>query len=149
MRIYLPSSSPRSHMMRGKANDCRLIDLLERILLEESPFSENESLQNLLLLSAAKSDKARVMDYVHKLDKYSPQEIADLCIANGLYEESLAIFRKQHDHVQAATVLVEHIVSIERSQEYAEEVDEPAVWAIVSILPTPWSPPSKGQILTS
>lgn len=108
-----------------------LIDLLEKIILEPSPFSENGSLQNLLMLTAAKSDKARLMDYIHKLDQFSVEEIAGLCIDQGLYEEALAIYRKVNNHSEAANVLVDHIVSIDRAQDYAEEVDLPEVWSKV------------------
>jgi clathrin heavy chain len=38
-----------------------LIELLEKIVLEPSPFSDNENLQNLLILTATKADKSRVM----------------------------------------------------------------------------------------
>src|SRR5699024_1908974 len=53
-----------------------LIELLEKIVLEPSPFSDNQSLQNLLMLTAARADKGRVMDYIHRLDGFSTQEIA-------------------------------------------------------------------------
>jgi clathrin heavy chain len=109
-----------------------LIELLEKIILEPSPFSENGSLQNLLMLTAAKSDKARLMDYIHKLDQFSVDEITDLCISQGLFEEALAIRKKTGNHVEAAAVLVDHIVSIDRSVEYAEEVDVPEVWSKVA-----------------
>lgn len=106
-----------------------LIELLEKILLEPSPFSENGSLQNLLMLTSAKADKARLMDYIHKLNEYSVDEIAALCIDQGLFEEALEIFKKAKNHTAAANVLVENIVSIDRAQDFAEEVDLPEVWS--------------------
>lgn len=109
-----------------------LIDLLEKIILEPSPFSENGSLQNLLMLTAAKSDKAKLMGYIEKLDQFSVDEIAGLCIQNGLYEESLAVYKKVNNHGEAANVLIDHIVSIDRAYEYAEEVDLPEVWSKVA-----------------
>lgn len=109
-----------------------LIELLEKIILEPSPFSENSSLQNLLMLTAAKSDKGRLMDYIHKLNEFSVEEIANLCIAQGLHEEALEIYKKVGDHNSAANVLVDHIVSIDRAQEYAESVDTPEVWSKVA-----------------
>ena len=108
-----------------------LIELLEKIILEPSPFSENSSLQNLLMLTAAKSDKSRLMDYINKLDQFSTEEIATLCIDQGLYEEALEIYKKVNDHQSAANVLVDHIVSIDRAQDYAEGVDLPEVWSKV------------------
>ena len=41
-----------------------LIELLEKIILEPSPFNDNGSLQNLLMLTAAKADKGHLMDYI-------------------------------------------------------------------------------------
>lgn len=109
-----------------------LIELLEKIILEPSPFSENSSLQNLLMLTAAKADKSRLMDYIHRLSEYSTEEIANMCIQQGLYEEALEIYKKVNDHTAAANVLVDHIVSIDRAQEYAEKVDLPEVWSKVA-----------------
>src|SRR5882757_2279519 len=56
-----------------------LIELLEKIILEPSPFSENSSLQNLLMLTAAKADKGRLMDYISRLNEFNTQEIANMC----------------------------------------------------------------------
>ena len=41
-----------------------LIELLEKIILEPSVFSDNSNLQNLLMLTAAKSDKSQLVDLV-------------------------------------------------------------------------------------
>ncbi|KAL3953789.1 hypothetical protein ACCO45_011745 [Purpureocillium lilacinum] len=95
-----------------------LIELLEKI--------------NLLLFTAAKADKARVMDYVHKLDGYNADEIASSCIDVGLFEEAFEIYKKADNKEAAVNVLVEHVVSIDRSQAYAEEVDIPEVWSKVA-----------------
>ncbi|KOS19635.1 putative clathrin heavy chain [Escovopsis weberi] len=109
-----------------------LIELLEKIVLEPSPFSDNQNLQNLLMFTAAKADKARVMDYVHKLDNYNADEIATACIDVGLYEESFEIYKKADNKSAAVNVLIEHVVSIDRAQGYAEEVDLPEVWSKVA-----------------
>jgi len=47
-----------------------LIELLERIVLHNSGFSNNKNLQNLLILTAIKADKGKVMDYINRLDNY-------------------------------------------------------------------------------
>ncbi|RDA91082.1 hypothetical protein CP533_2985 [Ophiocordyceps camponoti-saundersi (nom. inval.)] len=109
-----------------------LIELLEKIVLEPSPFSDNENLQNLLMFTAAKADKARVMDYIHKLDAYNAEDIATSCIEVGLFEEAFEIYKKADNKTAAVDVLVEHVVSIDRSQAYAEEVDLPEVWSRVA-----------------
>ena len=109
-----------------------LIELLEKIILEPSPFSDNGSLQNLLMLTAAKADKSRLMDYIHKLSEYNADEIANMCIDQGLYEEAFEIYQKTKNHTAATNVLVDHVVSIDRAQDYAEKVDLPEVWSKVA-----------------
>lgn len=109
-----------------------LIELLEKIILEPSPFSDNAILQNLLILTAIKTDKARVMDYINQLTAYNPEDIAENCVAAGMYEEAFEIYKKQNDHVAATQVLVDHVVSIDRAQEYAEQIDQPEVWSKVA-----------------
>ncbi|RAO66991.1 uncharacterized protein BHQ10_003003 [Talaromyces amestolkiae] len=109
-----------------------LIELLEKIILEPSPFSDNSSLQNLLMLTAAKADKSRLIDYIHKLNEFNADEIAQMCISVGLYEEAFEIYKKVSNHTAATDVLVENIVSIDRAQEYAERVELPEVWSKVA-----------------
>ncbi|KFA62831.1 hypothetical protein S40285_03810 [Stachybotrys chlorohalonatus IBT 40285] len=109
-----------------------LIELLEKIVLEPSPFSDNQNLQNLLMFTAAKADKSRVLDYIHKLDNYDADEIATSCIDVGLHEEAFEIYKKADNKSAAVNVLVENIVSIDRAQAYAEEVDLPDVWSKVA-----------------
>ncbi|KAH8905204.1 clathrin heavy chain [Coniochaeta sp. PMI_546] len=109
-----------------------LIELLEKIVLEPTAFSDNHNLQNLLLFTAAKADKARVMDYIHRLDKYDADEIAAACIEVGLHEEAFEIYKKVNNVEAATDVLVDHVVSIDRAQAFAEQVDTPAVWSKVA-----------------
>ncbi|KAF2112345.1 clathrin heavy chain [Lophiotrema nucula] len=109
-----------------------LIDLLEKIILEPSTFSDNPSLQNLLMLTAAKADRGRVMSYIHNLNAYTPEDIAAECINVGMYEEAFEIYKKYENHVEAINVLIEHVVSIDRAQDYADRVDTPEVWSRVA-----------------
>ncbi|KAG0156399.1 hypothetical protein PDIDSM_3577 [Penicillium digitatum] len=109
-----------------------LIELLEKIILEPSPFSDNTSLQNLLMLTAAKADKSRLMDYIHQLNEFSADEIAEMCTSVGLYEEAFEIYKKVNNYLAAVNVLVENIVSIDRAQEFAERVDLSEVWSKVA-----------------
>lgn len=106
-----------------------LIEILEKIVIEPSPFSENKNLQNLLLLTAIRSDKGKVVSYINKLQNYDVTEIAKIATDHGLYEEALTIYKKHNLHVNAINVLVEHIVSIDRGLEFATKVNEPAVWS--------------------
>ncbi|KAL9713749.1 Clathrin heavy chain [Leucoagaricus gongylophorus] len=106
-----------------------LIELLEKIIIEPSPFSDNKSLQNLLLLTAINSDKGKVVGYINKLQNYDPSEIAKIAIDKGLHEEAFTIYKKYEQHAQAINVLVEHIVSIDRGSDYANKVNKPEVWS--------------------
>lgn len=105
---------------------------MEKIILEPSTFSDNANLQNLLMLTAAKSDRGRVAGYIQQLENYSPDDIAQQCIEVGMYEEAFLIFKKANNHVEATNVLVDHVVSIDRAQEYADQVDLPEVWSKVA-----------------
>jgi clathrin heavy chain len=55
-----------------------LIELLERIVLHNSLFANNKILQNLLILTAIKSDHTKVMDYINRLDNYDGVELAKI-----------------------------------------------------------------------
>ena len=106
-----------------------LIELLEKIVLQNSAFSNNPNLQNLLILTAIKADKTRVMDYVNRLDAFSGPDVGELAVGSELYEEAFAIFKKFDLHVDAMKVLLESIESLERGFEYAQKVDLPEVWS--------------------
>lgn len=55
-----------------------LIELLEKIVLHNSDFSNNKNLQNLLILTAMKADSSRIMDYVNRLQNYDGGAIAQV-----------------------------------------------------------------------
>lgn len=105
-----------------------LIELLEKIILEPSPFNDNTSLQGLLILTAIKADPSKVTTYVEKLDKYDPVEIAPLCIDNQLYEEAFEVYDKFELRNDAMKVLVEDIMSLDRGETYAEKYDTSELW---------------------
>ncbi|KAK5160261.1 hypothetical protein LTR04_004655 [Oleoguttula sp. CCFEE 6159] len=116
----------------GSDMPTELIELLEKIILEPSSFSDNATLQNLLMLTAAKSDRGRMMGYIQQLSAYTPDDIAAQCVELGMFEEAFEIFKKHSNHVEAVNVLVDHVVSIDRAQEYADRVDLPEVWSKVA-----------------
>lgn len=106
-----------------------LIELLEKIILEPSPFSENKNLQNLLFLTAILSDRGKVIGYIQKLDGYDYGEIARIATEHGLYEEAFAIYKKYEQHAMAIDILVDKIVSIDRGLDYANKLGKPEVWS--------------------
>jgi clathrin heavy chain len=114
-----------------------LIELLEKIIIEPSPFSDNK---NLLLLTAIRAEKGKVVGYINKLENYDAGEIAKIATDHGLYEEALTIYKKYDQHGMAINVLVEHIVSIDRGLDYANkrnwtvcESKTPSVISLISI----------------
>ncbi|ORY30240.1 hypothetical protein BCR39DRAFT_530157 [Naematelia encephala] len=106
-----------------------LLELLEKIILEPSPFSDNRSLQSLMFLTAIKNDKGKVMGYINKLSGYDLEAIAKVATEAGLYEEAFTIYSKNDMNAEAMNVLVEHMVSIDRGFAYANKINQPAVWS--------------------
>ncbi|CAJ2653424.1 unnamed protein product [Trifolium pratense] len=109
-----------------------LIELLEKIVLQNSAFSGNFNLQNLLILTAIKADSSRVMDYVNRLDNFDGPAVGEMAVEAQLYEEAFAIFKKFNLNVQAVNVLLDNIRSIDRAVEFAFRVEEDAVWSEVA-----------------
>ncbi|XP_041347911.1 clathrin heavy chain 1 isoform X2 [Gigantopelta aegis] len=106
-----------------------LIELLEKIVLENSVFSDHRNLQNLLILTAIKADRTRVMEYINRLENYDAPDIANIAISNELYEEAFAIFKKFEVNTSAISVLIEHVNNLDRAYEFAERCNDPAVWS--------------------
>lgn len=48
----------------------------------------------MLILTAIKADRTRVMEYINRLDNYDAPDIANIAISNELFEEAFAIFKK-------------------------------------------------------
>eukprot|EP00303_Exanthemachrysis_gayraliae_P005622 CAMPEP_0206005570 /NCGR_PEP_ID=MMETSP1464-20131121/4652_1 /ASSEMBLY_ACC=CAM_ASM_001124 /TAXON_ID=119497 /ORGANISM="Exanthemachrysis gayraliae, Strain RCC1523" /LENGTH=1697 /DNA_ID=CAMNT_0053379013 /DNA_START=54 /DNA_END=5144 /DNA_ORIENTATION=+ len=111
-----------------------LIELLDKIVLHGTTdeFRNNKNLQNLLLLTAIKADKGRVMDYINRLANYDAPDIANIAVGSELYEEALVIYKKHGYHREAAKVLIEYLSSSDRALEYADKVNEPEVWSMLA-----------------
>lgn len=109
-----------------------LIELLEKIVLDNSIFADHRNLQNLLILTAIKADQTRVMDYINRLDNYDAPDIAGIAINSELYEEAFAIYKKFDVNASAIQVLIENIKNLDRAYEFAEKCNEPAVWSLLA-----------------
>ncbi|KHN40089.1 Clathrin heavy chain 1 [Glycine soja] len=109
-----------------------LIELLEKIVLQNSAFSGNFNLQNLLILTAIKADPSRVMDYINRLDNFDGPAVGEVAVEANLYEEAFAIFKKFNLNVQAVNVLLDNLRTIDRAVEFAFRVEEDAVWSQVA-----------------
>lgn len=101
-----------------------LLGLLENIVLHSREFSGFKKLQNLLIITAMKTKKERVMDYINKLENYDGLSIANIASKPeyGLYEEAFTIYKKMDHHLEATTILLENLESMDRAAEYADRV---------------------------
>ncbi|KAI8476142.1 MAG: vesicle coat protein clathrin, heavy chain [Monoraphidium minutum] len=121
------SVTVKAFMKHGLQSE--LIELLEKIVLNNSAFSSNANLQNLLVLTAIRADPSRVKDYIHRLDNFDGPAVAEKAIEFGLPEEAFEIFRKFGRKVEAIQVLIKHAGDLNRAHDFANKVDEPAVWS--------------------
>ncbi|KTG44152.1 hypothetical protein cypCar_00026477, partial [Cyprinus carpio] len=87
------------------------------------------NLQNLLILTAIKADRTRVMEYINRLDNYDAPDIANIAISSELYEEAFSIFKKFDVNTSAIQVLIEHMGNLDRAYEFAERCAEGSVWS--------------------
>lgn len=108
-----------------------LIHLLEKLVLESKnpEFSENRSLQNLLLLTAVRTEPDKVKDLVVRLKKYDGPDVADICIDAGLYEEAFTVYEKFNLVTQAVDVLLTYIKDVTRAAEFAERTGQTGVFS--------------------
>lgn len=108
-----------------------LMALLEKIVLHNSEFSGYKKLQNLLIITAIKSDQGRVMDYINRLDNYDGPELARMCLEERyqLYEEALTIYKKLDMNIEAIAVLINNLNDVERAEDFAEKIGQPDVWS--------------------
>lgn len=58
----------------------------------------------MLILTAIKADRTRVMEYINRLDNYDAPDIANIAINNELFEEAFAIFKKFDVNTSAVQV---------------------------------------------
>ncbi|CEP17142.1 hypothetical protein [Parasitella parasitica] len=121
------SSTVKAFMAANLPNE--LIELLEKIVLENSAFNDNKTLQNLLIFTAVKADPSRVMDYINRLDNFDASDVAEVCIGENLFEEAFVIYKKHNVDANAVDVLIEKIGDLDRAYEFAERADKPEVWS--------------------
>lgn len=109
-----------------------LIELLEKIVFENNAFGENRNLQNLLILTAIKADKTKVMDFIEKLNNYDYMDVATVAVNSELFEEAFVIYKKYDVHTNAINVLLDNIHDLDRAFEFAERIDQPEVWSCLA-----------------
>jgi len=106
-----------------------LIELLEKIVLRNGQFGDNKNLQNLLILTAIRADKSRVMDYVNRLNNFDGAEIAKVAVGDyNLYEEAFQIYKKFNMNNEAMDTLLTNMSNLDRASEFASRVNDATVW---------------------
>ena len=113
----------------GADLQAELIELLEKIVLNNTSFSNNHNLQNLLIITAIKADPSRVKEYTHRLDNFDGPAVGEIAVGYELFEEAFEIYRKFGLKEQAIRVLLDHMEDLDRAHEFATKLDEPGVWS--------------------
>uniref|UniRef100_A0A8C9GDC7 Clathrin heavy chain n=1 Tax=Piliocolobus tephrosceles TaxID=591936 RepID=A0A8C9GDC7_9PRIM len=108
-----------------------LIELLEKIVLHNSEFNDNKNLQNLLILTAIKSDSKKVIEYINRLDNFSGLEIAAVAYEYNLREEAFIIYKKFNCFTSAVSVLLDKVLDFDTAIELAQKCNNPDVWFIL------------------
>lgn len=85
-----------------------LLEVLEKIIfhINNTEFSQNRNLQNLLLLTSIKIDIRRLDDYLLRLDNYDAKEVAKVAIEHGLYTQAFQIYKKFSFNNEAVETLL-------------------------------------------
>lgn len=107
----------------------KTIESVSCLIVNASLLTFDRNLQNLLILTAIKADRTRVMDYINRLENYDAPDIANIAISNQLYEEAFSIYKKFEVNTSAIQVLIDHIKNLDRAYEFAERCNEPGVWS--------------------
>ncbi|KAF7458261.1 putative clathrin heavy chain [Cryptosporidium felis] len=101
-----------------------LLEVLEKIIfhVNNSEFSKNRNLQNLLLLTSIKIDVARLEDYILRLDNYDAKEVARVAREHGLFSQAFQIYKKFSFNNEAVETLL-LISKLELFKKEGIEVD--------------------------
>lgn len=64
-----------------------------------------------MIITAIKSDKTKVMDYINRLDNYDGHEIAKIALGDDyqLFEEAFVIYKKTDQNGSAMDVLLNYL----------------------------------------
>ncbi|EPY28930.1 clathrin heavy chain [Strigomonas culicis] len=105
-----------------------LTSLLDQIVVH-GRFRKNRFLENLLIMSAVRARKDRVMEYVTGLEDYDAKDIANIATGAGMHDVAFVVYDKHGLHKEAAHVLLHDLNDVARGRAYTQKVDQPAVWS--------------------
>lgn len=106
-----------------------LLELLEKVVLEPSPYSETRNLQNLMLITAIQSFPEKAMGYAERLTNYDAPEVAESAVNYQLYEEAFYIYNRHGASGDAIRILLDYLNDVDRAYEFAERMNTPEVWS--------------------
>lgn len=107
-----------------------LTALLDQIVVH-GEFRKNRFLENLLIMSAIRARRDKVMEYVNNLQDYDAQDIANIASGSELHEVAFCVYDKNNFKKEAITVLVQDLKDMPRARSYAAKADLPAVWTVL------------------
>eukprot|EP00924_Labyrinthula_sp_SR-Ha-C_P001550 maker-scaffold_18-snap-gene-1.5-mRNA-1 protein AED:0.42 eAED:0.42 QI:0/0/0/0.66/1/1/3/0/1799 len=113
----------KSFMKADMPNE--LIDLLDKLILQPDSTFTTSSLENLLLLTAVKTRREKVMYYIKVLKTYDGENIAEACLnqAEPLTEEALEIYINKNLNVKAMEVIIDYLNDVERAVDFAKSLN--------------------------
>ncbi|CCW66995.1 unnamed protein product [Phytomonas sp. Hart1] len=109
-----------------------LTSLLEQIVVH-GQFRKNRYLENLLIMSAIRTRKDKVMDYIISLENYDAVNIANLAIGAELYEVAFTVYERFNMKKEAMMVLLENLKDLARARSFAQKTDFPEAWGILGV----------------
>ncbi|KAH0577255.1 Clathrin heavy chain [Spironucleus salmonicida] len=122
-----------------KVSKCIMV-LLERVILTPgSVHGKNTALHNLLIIAAVKArELSSVQKYVKMTELvYDPDVIAKVCVQvateNNMpefYEYAFEVFRR-YDRLPEAVDILIHYMGLKRAEEFSEQVNQSAVFAVL------------------
>ncbi|RNF03260.1 clathrin heavy chain 1 [Trypanosoma rangeli] len=122
------STTVRAFMNAGMTQE--LASILEQIVVR-GRFRKNRFLENLLIMTAIRSRKDKVMEYVLTLENYDAKEVASIATNAEMPEVAFAVYDKNDMKKEAATVLLRDLKDVSRGRSYAQKCEHPAVWSVL------------------
>lgn len=108
-----------------------LTSLLDQIVVH-GRFRRNRFLENLLLMSAIRARKDKVMEYVNTLQDYDAKDIATIATGAELHEVAFVVYDKYDFKKEAIAVLLHDLKDLPRARSYAAAADKPQVWTALA-----------------
>lgn len=107
-----------------------LTSLLDQIVVH-GRFRKNRFLENLLIISAIRARKDKVMEYVTNLEDYDAKDIATNATGAGMHEVAFIVYDRHQMFKDAVTVLLRDMKDIPRARSYTTKLDLPEVWGVL------------------